>query len=97
MLTEMDASPDEYLHQRGRAEPRCLILAPTRELATQILRETQKFAQRSHVNPVVVYGGALTLTLTLTLPLPLPLPATPSLSTTLALTLTLPPILTQVY
>jgi len=57
MLTEMDAAPDDF-NQRGRAEPRCLILAPTRELATQILRETQKFAQQSHVNPVVVYGGA---------------------------------------
>ena len=60
MLSEMDASPDEFLPPRGGrgAEPRCLILAPTRELATQILRETQKFAQQSHVNPVVVYGGA---------------------------------------
>jgi ATP-dependent RNA helicase DDX3X len=58
MLTEFDEKPDEFKQRSRAAEPRCLILAPTRELATQILRETQKFAQQSPVQPVVVYGGA---------------------------------------
>jgi ATP-dependent RNA helicase DDX3X len=46
-----------YGRQR-KAYPMSLILAPTRELVSQIFEESRKFAYRSWVRPCVVYGGA---------------------------------------
>ena len=58
VLHQMLSEADEADSVLGRVEPRCLILAPTRELATQIFKEAQKFAQFSRIQSVVVYGGS---------------------------------------
>ncbi|KAF9364369.1 DEAD-box ATP-dependent RNA helicase [Mortierella sp. NVP85] len=51
--------PESAAVSRSRkAYPVCLILAPTRELASQIWDESRKFSYRSWVRSCVVYGGA---------------------------------------
>ena len=43
---------------RVRAEPLILVVAPTRELATQIFDEARRLCYRSMLRPCVIYGGA---------------------------------------
>ncbi|MEM6855767.1 MAG: DEAD/DEAH box helicase, partial [Planctomycetota bacterium] len=41
----------------GKRKPRCLVLAPTRELAAQIAESFQDYGQRTDLTGVVIYGG----------------------------------------
>lgn len=52
-------APDFDVKRDGmRAEPLILIIAPARELATQIFDEARRLCYRSMFRPCVVYGGA---------------------------------------
>ena len=51
-------APQSGFGRQRKALPTTLILAPTRELTSQIFDEARKFAYRSWVRPCVVYGGA---------------------------------------
>lgn len=43
---------------RGQRNPKALILAPTRELVVQIVKDAKQLGKYSGVNAVAVYGGA---------------------------------------
>ena len=44
-------------HEHGRSHPRALIVAPTRELAVQIHKDTLLLAKHTGLRSTVVYGG----------------------------------------
>jgi ATP-dependent RNA helicase RhlE len=47
---------DKLLKER-RHSPRALVLAPTRELATQIAKEIRTLAKYTHLKMITIYGG----------------------------------------
>jgi ATP-dependent RNA helicase DDX3X len=49
--------PNNRPYMRRKQYPLGLVLAPTRELATQIFEEARKFCYRSRMRPAVLYGG----------------------------------------
>ncbi|XP_055904795.1 ATP-dependent RNA helicase bel [Eupeodes corollae] len=52
-----DPPPSNRMSNRRKQYPLGLVLAPTRELATQIFEEAKKFSYRSKMRPAVLYGG----------------------------------------
>lgn len=59
-MYERGIPPAPYASRPGMRRkqfPLGLVLAPTRELATQIYEEAKKFAYRSRMRPAVLYGG----------------------------------------
>ncbi len=50
--------PRKKTKHRPQDRPRCLVLAPTRELATQIAESFQTYAHGMRLTGVVIFGGA---------------------------------------
>nr|XP_034186222.1 ATP-dependent RNA helicase bel [Osmia lignaria] len=57
-IYESGPRPPPVNSGKRKQYPLGLVLAPTRELATQIYDEARKFAYRSRMRPAVVYGGS---------------------------------------
>lgn len=56
--TSRPGGGSSFLNASRKAYPVTLVLAPTRELASQIYEESRKFCFKTGIRPVVVYGGA---------------------------------------
>jgi len=60
-LMMFDGEPEEPEESarglRNKAFPQAVVLAPTRELVSQIHEEAKKFSAHTPVRPVVIYGG----------------------------------------
>lgn len=50
-------NPTDEMYTPVRAEPLILVVAPTRELCTQIFDEARRLCYRSMLRPCVAYGG----------------------------------------
>jgi ATP-dependent RNA helicase DDX3X len=51
-------APSGYMGASRKAYPVTLVMAPTRELASQIFEESRKFCFKTGIRSVVIYGGA---------------------------------------
>ncbi len=58
LLRSGGVPPPEEASRRRAQYPVALVLAPTRELASQIYDEAQRFCYCTGIAPVVIYGGA---------------------------------------
>jgi len=58
LLSDGGPTPPNSFNNRRKVYPQALVLAPTRELACQILDEAKKFSVGTQVRATVVYGGA---------------------------------------